>query len=96
MPIRTVKDVACTPFAAHTVEAQTTASGFVHAQPRTNLSRLQALADHVGLNIKKGDYIFVPLDFANSPWGKRKLTHADIAPDFILVPVDNVVAILST
>ena len=93
--LRTYKDVACTPFPAHSVEAQTTSSGFVHAQPRTNLARLTAVADHPGLNIKKGDMVFVPLDYANAAWGKRKLSSVDIAPEFILVPVDNIVAALT-
>lgn len=95
MPIRTTKDVACSVFPTHTVEAQTTASGFVHAQPRTNLTRLQVLADHVGLLLKKGDYVFVPLEYANQNFAKRKLTHVDIAPEFILVPVEHIIAVLS-
>lgn len=88
--MRTVnKDVACTPFPAHAVEAQKLPSGLVLCAPRTNLAALTVMADYEPLKLHKGDVAYVPLEFANSVWGKRKLTVPQVG-EFILVPADQI------
>lgn len=83
------KDIACTPFPNHTVEAKKTASGFLVSAPRTNLVPLTVLADYAPLGLHAGDIIYSPLEFSKSPWGARKLTVAGIE-EFILVPAEQV------
>jgi hypothetical protein len=89
MSLKTVnKDIACSPFPAHSVEPKKLASGFVMAAPRTNLVPLKVLADYAPFGLYVGDTVWVPLEFSNSVWGKRRL---DIGQgEFILVPADQV------
>ena len=88
--MRTVnKDIACSPFPTHAVEPQRNSSGLVLAPLRTNLVPLKVLADYEPLKLVAGDVVYVPLEFANSTWGKRKLTVPGV-DEFILVPADQV------
>ncbi len=88
MAYRTVnKDIACSRFPNHGVEAVKQASGFITTAPRTNLVPLSVLADYEPLGLKVGDQVLVPLEFANAPWGKRVLKVEGIG-EFILVPAD--------
>lgn len=95
MSVRTNKAVACTPLPKHSVDTQSTQSGFQYAAPRTNLAKVKALAywegDHFSIN--KGDDVFIPLDFANQSWATRVLSCADIGDAFIMVPPEHIVAV---
>lgn len=84
------KEVACTLFPAHAVEPQRQASGFVTAAPRSNLIGLKVVYGYLPLNLVAGDTVYVPLEHANSPWGRRRLKLSETDVEFILVPVDQI------
>lgn len=83
------KDIACTPMSAHAVEAVKQASGMYIAAPRTNLVALTVLAGYEPLGLVVGDLVYVPQEFSQFPWGKRKLKVEGVG-EFILVPADQV------
>lgn len=93
MVFRTVnKDIACSPFPTHAIEPAISKSGFITAAPRATMCALTVRAEYMPLDLQRGDVVFVPLEFANSVWGKRRISVLGL-DEFILVPAEQVCVI---